>query len=76
MKKRTISYQVRDPEAEKKLKELGKTIRNFIPSDDYAWAVFLFPQSPKACFYMANANRREIIEAMKEWIANQESRAN
>jgi hypothetical protein len=63
----TSDYQVRDTQAEKALELVGRAIRERLPKG-YGFSLLLFQFHGKNMFYTGNADRMDVIEAMKEFI--------
>ena len=69
--KRT-GYTVRNAEIEAKLREKGRMITQDLP-EGFGFMLFLFSFGEGGVnFYISNAQREDMIEAMKEWIERQE----
>jgi len=75
-------YQVRDPDIERALRTLAALIGKELP-DGWAWGLFMAPfgvnaPAPEgigAVFWISNAERAGMIDAVKGWIEDQERRA-
>lgn len=70
--KRT-SYEVQNEEIKQKLKEKAKMIAEGLPE---GWGFMLFIiefGEGGANFYISNAQREDMIEAMQEWIDRQKN---
>ena len=63
-----------DEEVKKKLTDIAKKIDGDLP-DNYGFCLltFGFNDVGKELMYVANANREDIVKAMKEWIAKTEN---
>jgi len=74
-------YQVRHAEIERALRTIAALIDGEVPAD-WAWGLFLVPfgrneAAPKgagAVFWIANAERDGMIDAIKGWIDDNERR--
>ena len=75
-------YQVRNPEIERALRTLAAIVDGEVPSG-WAWGLFIAPfgvnePAPDgigAVFWISNADRAGMIDAVKGWIEDQERRA-
>jgi hypothetical protein len=66
-----MSYNVRDPEVESKLRELSEHIGARLP-EGWGFTLLLFSYGPDGnLFYMSSAEREDVVKVMKEWIARQ-----
>jgi hypothetical protein len=61
-------YQVRSEAAEAMLKNIGGLLREACPPG-YGFALLVFTFEPGAMFYTANAERADMVKAMREFIA-------
>lgn len=62
-------FEVRNEKAEKVLKEIGQSLRQAMPEGfGFSLLIFSFGKSG-SMFYTSNANRKDMIKAMKEFIA-------
>jgi len=74
-------YQVRNPDIERYLRTLAALIDNEAP-EGWAWGLFLVPfgenePAPKgqgAVFWISNADREGMLDAVKGWIEDNEKR--
>ena len=70
--KRT-SYEVKNAQIEQKLKEKARMIAEGLP-EGWGFMLFIFSFGDGgATFYISNAQREDMIEAMKEWIERNEA---
>lgn len=69
-------YQVRHPEIERELRTLATGIDEHLP-DGWGFALLLFDfnTSEGAMFYISNADRADMITALREFLAMQEREA-
>jgi hypothetical protein len=66
------TFEVRHPELEARLKEMGDHLRRAL-GDQIGFSLFLFEFQPGgSLFYTSNCAREDIVRAMKEFIALQE----
>lgn len=62
------TYEVRDPEAEKKLREIGnKLADNMPPGYGFTLMIYQFGEQGNM-FYFSNAQRDDMINVMREFI--------
>lgn len=67
-----MSYNVRNPEIESKLRELAHRVGDDMP-EGWGFALLLFSYGEKGnLFYISSAQRDDIIKVMREWIARNE----
>jgi hypothetical protein len=63
------------PEVAKEMKHVAKAIEHQLP-EGFGFALFVFDFSPKGYIsYMSNAQRPDMLRALKEFIANAEADA-
>ena len=61
-------FQVRKPEIEVLLKELGHWLKSKMPKG-WGFSLMIFNHGEKgSMFYISDSNREDMIEAMKEFI--------
>ena len=66
------NYEVRDEKAEKALKEIGELLGKAMPEGyGFNFLMFNFGEGGNM-FYISNAQRADMLKAMKEFIAKQE----
>jgi hypothetical protein len=66
---REITYEVRDEKAEAMLKEVGQILKGMCP-DGYGFSLLVFTFGEGGnMFYASNAQRQDMIKAMREFIA-------
>lgn len=70
-----MTFEVRNAEAEAKLKEIGRTIKASMPEGfGFALLIFSYKGAPDgSMFYMSSAERSTMIEAMREFIRKSEN---
>jgi hypothetical protein len=66
-----MAYEVRNPEVEEKLKDIGRTIKDSMPSG-FGFALLIFSYEPGSMFYLSSAERDTMIAAMREFIQKHE----
>ena len=67
------NYEVRDPEAEKVLKDIGEKLRDVMPEGyGFTFLMYSFGEGGNM-FYISNAMREDMIKSMKEFIEKQEN---
>lgn len=65
-------YEIDDPDKRRALMTLAALVEEQTP-DGMGFAVFLFDFGVGgSMFYLANAQRDDVVSSMKEWIAKQE----
>lgn len=62
-----MSFEVRNPEIEEKLREIGRAIQADM-SDGFGFALLIFSYKPGSMFYLSSADRESMIAAMREFI--------
>jgi len=67
-------YQFRDDDAQRALKTIAVQIDENIP-DGMGFALFLFHWRDGGIFYISNAERADMILAVKEWLKKQEAQS-
>jgi hypothetical protein len=69
-----MTFEVRNPEVEAKLKQIGDRLRKAVDEvPGYGFALLIFSYGPNGnMFYTSNAQRQSIINAMREFIARAE----
>jgi hypothetical protein len=65
------TFEVRNPEVEEKLREIGRTLKGQMP-EGFGFALLIFSYQPGSMFYMSSAERDTMIAAMREFIAKHE----
>jgi hypothetical protein len=63
-----MRYEVRNEAAEKKLREIGRTLKESMP-DGFGFTVLVFSYKGKELFYISSAEREGMIATMREFIA-------
>jgi hypothetical protein len=63
-------YEIRKPEIEQALRELGRTIGSQTP-EGYGFALLMFSFEGHEMFYISNAQREDMIKAMLEFVERQ-----
>lgn len=67
-----VAFEVRHPEAEHRLNEIGNLLRSNMP-EGFGFALLIFSYGEGgSMFYTSNAQRQDIINAMREFIAKHE----
>ena len=67
-----MTYEVKNPEIRALLKETGDSIHKMMPEGwGFALLIFSFGDGGDM-FYLSDARRPDMLEAMKEFIAKQE----
>lgn len=66
-----MPFEVRNPEVEKKLREIGRTIGEQMPPG-FGFALLIFSFQPGSMFYISSSERDSMIAAMREFIAKHE----
>jgi hypothetical protein len=68
-------FEIRNLEVESKLNEIGHLIGPVLPKG-FGFTLLIFSFGPGgSMFYISNSDRRDMIKAMKEFIAKQEGHA-
>lgn len=68
-------FQVKHPEVEKALKDIGHTLAEQMP-EGYGFSLLIFSYGEGgSMFYMSNAQRPDMIKAMKEFINREENKS-
>ena len=69
-----MSFKVRNPEAEEKLREIGRGLKASMPEGfGFALLIFSYKGAPDgSMFYMSSAERSTMIAAMREFIQKHE----
>lgn len=66
-------YEIEDPEMKALLREVGAKVGRVLPPG-WGFTLFLFTfEEPKAMFWMSSAERKSMIEALKEFIAREQA---
>ena len=66
-----MSFEVKNPEAEKYLKEIGETIKTGLPAN-MGFALLMFDYGEGgAMFYLSSAQREDMLKAMREFMEKQ-----
>ena len=66
-------FEVRNAEVEKQLKEIGRAIAKDLP-DGFGFTLFIFSFGEGgSTFYLSNANRDDMLAAMREFMERQEA---
>jgi hypothetical protein len=69
-----MAFEVRNEEAEAKLKDIGRTIKATLP-EGFGFALFIFSYKGApdgSMFYVSSAERSTMIAAMREFIQKSE----
>ena len=67
-----MSYEIRNPEIEEKLKSIGHKLgRDMLSGWGFTLLIYSFGEGG-SIFYISNANRADMLQAMKEFIKLQE----
>lgn len=67
------NFQVRDERIEKQLKEIGDRLRERLEDSGYGFTLLIFSFGDGGnMFYTSNANRQDVCNAMREFIAKHE----
>jgi hypothetical protein len=66
------NFEVRDPAAEGVLQEFGHYLKCACPPG-FGFALWLFSFEGKELYYCSNAERQDMIRAMREFIAKYEA---
>jgi hypothetical protein len=62
-------YEVRNAEVEKLLQSIGRTVKGALPPG-YGFTLLLFGYTPNnELFYVSSAQRQDMINTMREFIA-------
>lgn len=65
-------FEVRNPEAESKLNDIGQKLRESMPKG-FGFVLLIAEFGEKgSMFYMANCSRQDVCNMMREWIAKNE----
>lgn len=68
-----MKYEVHNEEIEKLLNDLGRMIKQIVP-DGYGFNLMIFSYGEGGdMFYISSAQRQDMINAMKEFIAKYET---
>lgn len=69
-----MAFEVRNPEAEEELKEIGRAIKEQMPEGfGFALLIFSYKGAPDgSMFYMSSAERSTMIAALREFIQKSE----
>jgi hypothetical protein len=62
-----FQYEVRNPEVEKTLKNLGRLLKETMPPG-YGFTLMMFGYKNDEMFYMSSAEREDMIKVMREFI--------
>jgi hypothetical protein len=65
------TFEVRNPEVEEKLREIGRAVKADMPQG-FGFALLIFSYEPGSMFYISSAERDGMIAAMREFIAKHE----
>lgn len=69
---RASNFQIREPQIERLLSYLARSIKAALPQG-WGFMLFFFTLGEGgSMFYISDAQRADVIQAMKEWIALQE----
>ena len=68
-------YQFKDDDAQRALKTIAVQIEEQIP-DGMGFTLFLFHWRDGGLFYISNAERADMIVAVRAWLAKQEAAQN
>jgi len=67
-----MTFEVRNPEVEKKLKHIGQTLKGVMPKG-YGFVLLIASHGAEgSMFYSSSLERKGVIELLKEFIALQE----
>jgi hypothetical protein len=71
------NFNIRNADIEERLREIGKMVKHHTPQGwGFTVLMYDFPEAqiehPSALFYISNANREDVIKAMKEFIRRNE----
>jgi len=66
-----MKFEVRNPEIEEKLREIGRSIKRDMPAG-FGFTLLIFSYQPGSMFYISSAERDGMIAAMREFIAKHE----
>lgn len=67
-------FEIKNDEIQKILKDLGNSIARILPKG-WGFNLLIFNFGKKgAMFYLSNADRKDMIAAMKEFISNEEKK--
>ena len=65
-------YQVRHAGAERALREIGDKLKGSVPPG-FGFGLFIFEFGEHgSMFWLSNAQRQDMIKALREWIARQQ----
>ena len=64
-------FEIRNPEVEEKLREIGRELKGRMP-EGFGFALLIFSYEPGSMFYLSSAERDTMIAAMREFIAKHE----
>ena len=68
----TTSFEVRNPEVEQKLKEIGDWLRSSMP-EGWGFILLISSYGPGgATFYMSSVERQDAVNALREFIQKAE----
>jgi hypothetical protein len=68
-----MSFEVRNEEIEARLKEIGTRIRASLEGTDHGFVLLIFSFGEGGnMFYTSNAQRQDVCNAMREFIAKHE----
>lgn len=66
------AYNVRDPELEPVLRDIGDRIGSMLP-EGYGFALFLMQFEQSNLFYISSAERDGMVQMLREWLNRQVS---
>ena len=67
----TGDYEIRNPEIEQLLRDVGHKLAELMPPGyGFTLLIYGFGES-KDLFYLSNANRQDMLKALREFIAKQ-----
>ena len=62
-----VDFEVRNPEIEKTMQDLGHIIGPLMPKG-FGFTLLIFSFQPGSMFYISNAERDTMIQALREFI--------
>lgn len=67
-------YEVRDEEVENLLKDIGSQMKRVCRMHGYSFMLMLFQINGPNLFYISDADREDVIKALKEFITKYEAK--
>jgi hypothetical protein len=68
-----MAFEVRNPEIETRLNQIGSRLRSTLEGTGYGFTLLIFSFGEGGdMFYTSNANRQDVCNAMREFIAKHE----